>query len=417
MSSSSSSARKRKAIIIGGGIAGCAASILLQRIGIECEVFERDTEVRNEGAFVNIAENGLHCLDVIGIDVSKLNPLLTKSMTFCTHTLKPIYVMDMGTTYNIMRADLSKAMREHAINEGVKIQLGKRLVDVKLASTEVSVIFEDGTETKGDLLVGCDGIHSVVRKIVFPEAPVPLYSGIIGTGGIAHMPELESTHNDIKMVFGLENFFGYGVMDNHDVYWWNNFYMEKAPTKEELYRMDTEEWFQKAFQKHQNDAHPIPEIIKRSTTEFVRWPIYNLIDLQKWHKGIVCMIGDAAHAVAPHGGQGASMALEDAIVLAQCLRDYEDIELAFEKFQNARYERVTSIARQARRSGSSKTSSSWLGRVIRDFLLPIFLRMGAGLVKTMQEYRADPTFSLKKLAVENVDHIDISANNNNNIEK
>src|SRR5205085_9028258 len=122
---------------------------------------------------------------------------------------------------------------------------------------------------------------------------------------------------------------------------------------------------------HKNDPEPIADIIKSADT-IELYPVYDIPFLANWHNGRVCLIGDAAHATAPHIGQGASLALEDTIVLAQCIRDFATVETAFETFQSLRQARVQKIVREARKVGDSKTVPTKFQQFFRDLLLPFF---------------------------------------------
>ena len=109
--------------------------------------------------------------------------------------------------------------------------------------------------------------------------------------------------------------------------------------------------------------------------------------LPAWHRGAVCLIGDAAHAIGPHVGQGASLALEDAVVLAKCLRDILDPPVAFATFERLRRERVEPIVKQSRRTGQQKAPAGWIGRKVRDLVLPVFLRRGAEATAEVYRYQ------------------------------
>ena len=99
--------------------------------------------------------------------------------------------------------------------------------------------------------------------------------------------------------------------------------------------------------------------------------------------------GDAAHAIGPHVGQGASLALEDALVLAKCLRDIHDLPRAFSTFECLRRPRVEPIVKQSRRTGRQKASTGWIGRKIRDLVLPMFLKRGAHAANELYRYAVD----------------------------
>ena len=111
--------------------------------------------------------------------------------------------------------------------------------------------------------------------------------------------------------------------------------------------------------------------------------------MPRWHSGRLCLIGDAAHATTPSAGQGASLALEDAMVLAQCVRDIDVPEHAFAAFERARRRRVEAIVKQSRRTGSAKAVSGPIGEWIRDRVLPLFLRLGTKAQERHYAYRVN----------------------------
>jgi 2-polyprenyl-6-methoxyphenol hydroxylase-like FAD-dependent oxidoreductase len=155
-----------------------------------------------------------------------------------------------------------------------------------------------------------------------------------------------------------------------------------------LSAVGNQEWQQRLQSWHANDPAPIPEIIRSTKGIVGKWPVYDLPFLPTWHKGPVCLIGDAAHATSPHIGQGASLALEDAVVLARCLRDIPDLEWVFATYQGLRIERVETLVRQARRIGDRKIPGPVAGW-FRDLLLPLFLKAGANSMNWVYSYKVD----------------------------
>ena len=118
-------------------------------------------------------------------------------------------------------------------------------------------------------------------------------------------------------------------------------------------------------------------------------PAWHIVSLPAWHRGAVCLLGDAAHAIGPHVGQGAALALEDAFVLAKCLRDIPDVSRAFSAFEHMRRPRVEPVVKQSRRTGQQKAPTGWLGRRIRDLILPVFLRSSAQSANELYRYAID----------------------------
>jgi len=122
----------------------------------------------------------------------------------------------------------------------------------------------------------------------------------------------------------------------------------------------------------------IGRILRAAEGPFARLLTYDMPALPSWHSGPACLIGDAAHTTSPHGGQGASLAMEDAIEVARCLRDLPHAERAFEVFESLRKERVDKLVKEARRSGNQKAISNPIARWLRDLALPFFLQKGLG---------------------------------------
>jgi len=113
--------------------------------------------------------------------------------------------------------------------------------------------------------------------------------------------------------------------------------------------------------------------------------------LPSWHKGHVVLLGDAAHAVGPHAGQGASMAIEDALVLAACLKAERDCARAFWRYEALRCERIAQVVKITRANSSQKRSNGKLGLFIRDLLLPFLIPLGIRVGRKLLRFRVDLT--------------------------
>ena len=383
------SARAR-ALIVGGGIAGPVLSMFLQRAGLEPVVYEgRPAPDDGAGAFLNLAPNGLAVLDTLGIgDDVRDSGTPTTSIAFLNHRGKKLGE-NPEKTLLLERGRLNRALREAAIRRGVPIEFGRRLEDVEVSTEGVVARFEDGSEVEGDLLIGCDGIHSGTRRAVFPEAPGPRYTGVVDCGAFVDGSGIDVPPPDgvMRMTFGKKGFFGYQVARSGKIYWFQNFHQAAEPDRRELDAVPVERWRAKLLGMHEGDHHPIAEIIRATGGPMDRWPLYEMPRVPRWHDGPVCLIGDAAHATTPHVGQGASLAIEDAIVLARCLRDVPDAERAFAAYESLRRERVGKIVAFARRAGNRKSPTGSLGRAARDLVLPFFLRMGVKAIEPVYSYR------------------------------
>lgn len=381
----------RTALIAGCGIAGPTVAMFLQRAGFTPIIYESRSEPRdNAGFFLNLAPNGLDVLDTLGIEddvVAAGTP--TTSMVFQNHHGKQL-AENQESTILLKRGELTRVLREAAIDRGVSIEFGKRLIDVKTDSDRrVTAHFEDGSEAYGALLVGCDGIHSRTRRSIMPDAPEPAYLGVIDSGGFTDDASIPPSDGVFRMTFGTKAFFGYQVVPSGEVYWFENFHQSTAPNQGELDEIPDDEWRSKLLMKHHQDCSPIPEIIGATEERIGKWPNYEMPSLPTWYRGKACLIGDAAHAMSPAAGQGASMAMEDAIVLAKCLRDIPDVEDAFATFEEQRNDRVEKVARDAKRNSNRKAPTNAVTRKIRDLVLPFFLRMGVKSARETYSHQVD----------------------------
>jgi 2-polyprenyl-6-methoxyphenol hydroxylase-like FAD-dependent oxidoreductase len=268
-------------------------------------------------------------------------------------------------------------LRDEAVRRGVRIEQGKRFVSVRAEpsrSAGVTAFFEDGTEASADLLIGADGVHSRVRSTIDPNAPAPTYAGQLSVGGIADGAGLRFTPNTYQMIFGHRAFFGYVPAPTGEVYWFANAAEPEVPDRAEL--TDVATWKRRLSLLFAGDAGPALELIERTGRELAAYPIYDMPSVPAWHSGPIVLVGDAIHATSPSSGQGASLAMEDAVALAECLRDQSDTQRAFARYERLRRERVERVVRYSRRIGNTKVPGP-LGRGLRDFFMPLALRVFA----------------------------------------
>ena len=379
--------RAKRALIIGGGVAGPAAAIALQRAGVPATVFEASDGPRDEaGAFLNLAPNGLHVLESLGLGTA-IDDLgfVNDRLIFYNDAGRALAEVAVGGV-TAMRGALSRRLREAAVAQGVSVAFGKRLTAIARRGDGVAAAFEDGTEALGDLLIGADGIRSRVRTCAFPEGPSPAYTGVLNLGGVVRTG-LPATGRAMRMVFGRRGFVGYAVRPSGDTYWFSNLQEPADQLPREAAPVDSVRYRQRRREVHRDDPPAVRQIIDALDGPIGAYAIDDLPPLRCWHQDRVCLIGDAAHAIGPHVGQGASLALEDAFLLAKALRDVPEVPAAFAAFERIRRGRVEPIVKQSRRTGKQKAPSGWLGRAMRDLLLPVFLRHSARGAGEMYRYR------------------------------
>jgi FAD-dependent urate hydroxylase len=372
-----------KALIIGGGVAGPVAAMALQRADIEAVLYEAYQQPTEEvGSYLTVATNGIDALRAVGADT----PVLAAGFPTPTNVLWSGTGRRLGsvsnggrledgtTSHTIKRARLYRTLHQQAATRGVHIQGGKRLRDVE-ATPDGGVLarFNDGTRAAGEVLIGADGIHSTTRHLIDPVAPAPRYVGLVNFGGYTPKAAPDAEPGAWNMIFGRRAFFGYVVDPAGGTVWFAN--VPRPPvTKEERAAITTQQWQQQLLELFAGDRGPASDLVAAGILELAADNTYDLPRVPTWHKGPMVVIGDAAHAPSPTSGQGASMAAEDAVVLAKSLRDLPDIPQALAAYERLRRARVERIVAQGARSSSSKTPGP-VGRVLRDLLLPVVFKL------------------------------------------
>jgi 2-polyprenyl-6-methoxyphenol hydroxylase-like FAD-dependent oxidoreductase len=367
-----------KALIIGGGIAGTITAIALHEAGHEPVLFEAyDRGAEGVGAFLTLAINGLDALfplglkDVVkstGFDSPRMSIGLGNGTRLTEFTLGGA-LPDGTVTQTVLRSDLYVALRDEAARRGIRAEYGKRLIGASQTSKQVRADFSDGSHAEGDLLVGADGLRSRVRTIIDPDAPAPRYVPLLNTGGFAEGLTLPDEPGVLNMVFGKRVFFCHVVSPaDGRVWWFANPARKSEPTASELATLAGEKLRAELLHLVARDRTPAAEIIRATRDVYPAWPTYDFPTVPVWHRGRMVIIGDAAHATSPAAGQGASMAIEDAVTLGKCLRDVSGIEQALTTYESLRRERVEAVVAAGKRNGDSKVIGP-VGRVVRDFFI------------------------------------------------
>lgn len=375
------------ALVIGAGIAGPVAATALRRVGIDATVYEAyDRSAHGAGTFLNLATNGLDGLRTLGIHEGvEAAAFPTPRFVMWSGTGKKLGEVENGTplpdgtaSMTMNRADLYAAVHHATREHGVHTEHGKRLVDIDDPADgagEVVARFADDTEARGNVLVGADGLWSRTRALVDPEAPQPRYVGLVGTGGYATAGsvDIEPSPDTFHMVFGRRAFFGYTVRADGTVWWFANVPRTGEPTPAELAAVPAEERRRELLDLFAGDATPAATIIDGTEHLADFLPMHDMAPPTNWHRGRAALIGDAAHATSPSSGQGASLAIEDALELARCLRDRTDPEAAFTAYRRLRRERVDRVLAYAARINRDKAAGP-VARVFRDAMMPFFLK-------------------------------------------
>ncbi|MBF6065712.1 FAD-dependent monooxygenase [Nocardia terpenica] len=375
-----------KALIIGAGVAGPTLAMALQRVGIDSLVFERDEAGADQrGSWLNFQANGMDALAAIDAagPIEKLG-FPVDTIGFVNGRGRSLGRVPMAatrpdgrTSLMMPRAALYAALGAQARERGAQVRYGKELVDARSTADGVEARFGDGTTETGDLLIGCDGIHSPVRSLIDPDAPPPRYVPVLNVGGYLPGFPVDVPAKEFRMQFGTRCFFAWMPTPDGGTVWFANPPMPREPERGVLSGMSDTEWRLWLHELTAGDAGPAAAIIDAAPGPMVGWATYDMPVVRHWHNDRnMIVIGDAAHATAPSAGQGAAMALEDAVVLAQCLRDCHTVPNAFATFEDLRRERVERIVAHGARGAQAKAAGP-LARVVRDLLLPFVFRRAA----------------------------------------
>jgi 2-polyprenyl-6-methoxyphenol hydroxylase-like FAD-dependent oxidoreductase len=385
------------AAIIGAGAAGLTLAIRLSQSGHAVRVFEaRQRQALDEGAFLTLAPNGINALRALGLAerISALGiptagfEILNASGKRLAHIDERATQREVGAeSVTLRRSALLGGLLKEAERLGVEVEFEHALSELRrLENGGVVLSFANGASVRAPWVAGCDGVWSRTRRLAFPDAPQPVYTGLTGTGGFVDLPAVASTGGFMRMVFGEKAFFGYIKEGDGPVFWFDSFPLDE---EEALARPDAKALAALTRTLHAGDPRPIRDIAATIAEVPRCYPVFDMEHLPRWHDDRAVLLGDAAHAVSPHAGQGASMAIEDAVVLAACLSAQPTPAQAFAAYQELRRERVEHIVRISRRTGSQKQATGRIALFLRDLILPWVIPLGVRASRAVHRYRAD----------------------------
>jgi 2-polyprenyl-6-methoxyphenol hydroxylase-like FAD-dependent oxidoreductase len=390
--------RPRKALIIGAGIAGPVTAMFMKRAGIDAAVYEAWPYSTGIGGGLQIAPNGMHVLAELGLaDELIARGSVAESFDFYSQAGRKLGSINRNMkerfgqpALNLSRATLNESLVDKAWCSNVELHFEKRLVAIEdRADRPLVAHFADGSSAEGDFLVGADGVHSAARQHVIPDGPRPFDTGLIGFGGFVPFAVLANhpIGQRVETTFGQSGFFGYGLCSSDPddgVMWWSTQPSNGIPAGS--YRAMSQHDLRRHLRRFHAGWHdPIPAIID-AADNIVVTDTLDVETLPTWWRKRTLLIGDAAHATSPHAGQGASLALEDAMRLGQLMMDGQELGLTFQNFEQDRRPRAEKIVAIARRNGNGKRAFSPTGAWIRDHMLKLLLPVTSKGMEFMYAY-------------------------------
>jgi salicylate hydroxylase len=350
-----------KVAIAGGGIGGLVLALALRERGIGAYVYEQAPELREIGAAVALSANGTRELRRLGLAeqveaVSVVPSALVirrgiSGEVIADHPIgrEGAYEATFGAPYyGVHRVALLQALGDRLAGDG--LDLGHRCVGVEERRSGAELQFADGGSATVDVVVGADGVHSVIRPHVVGEVR-GRFSGTVGYRGLVPVEKMPSLPDPTPLQFWAgpgRHLLHYSIDGGATINflavvrvpeWTNEAWMEECPVSDAL----------DAFA----GWHPAVTEMVGATDVGARWALHDLAPLERWHTDRVVLMGDAAHAMVPHQGQGANQTIEDAIVLADCLADAHatgDLEAALRRYAKRRRKRTARVQRWSRRA-------------------------------------------------------------------
>lgn len=339
-----------RALIIGGGIGGMSAALALARHGVHCDVVElNDTPL---GAALTLYGRPLEALDELGVYTQLFDagrPYQTDLPAASLHdaagqliAAPPPRLNWPGAKegFSLYRPIFVSVLADHAQALNVDIRTGitaERIDDGKDDADPVTVTFTDGTQSHYDLIVGADGIGSHTRTTVFANSPTPTYAGQLSIRWMAPGPAIPAEGWYLSDAGRLWMYHMPGL---------DQIYVPANITMPVWHRPTAAEVF--AIFARLLDSFTAPAVVElrgrlTANSQLIARPFEYLLQPTPWYRGKTVLIGDAAHGTTAHLGTGAGMAVEDAVVLAECVSAANSLTDALDAFMTRRWSRIKSV--------------------------------------------------------------------------
>ncbi|MEM7007519.1 MAG: NAD(P)/FAD-dependent oxidoreductase [Thermodesulfobacteriota bacterium] len=360
-----------RVLVVGGGIAGLTLTALLQQRGFKPTLVERIPEYGAVGYVIVLWPSGSRILKGLGV----YRELLDVGLQFTTYNVSDkkgqmihsYSVKDVTEKYGPMlstyRPDLIEVIKKAVHPDSIR--MNTTVDKIEQTNDEVYVTFNDGSQDTFDVVIGCDGVRSKTRQLVFGDVPLT-YSGMTGWSFWVN-PNVAKI-KEIAEYWGTGKFFGiWPTKGRLSVF---------TSIRQDAQDIDPVETRIDRIHENFNDfGGLVPEILEGlEDPNQIFHGYYNDLRMKKWHKGRVVLVGDAAHAILPTAGGGVSMAMESAAVLADELSraDSKYIGQAFDIYMSRRRARVDKIQDQSRMMGKFAFADSRFISSARDFLMRFY---------------------------------------------
>ncbi len=354
--------------IIGAGIGGLTTAIALEQKGFKTRIFEQAETIKPIGSGIILANNAMQVYTKLGFNKiieEKGNPI--SSINITKPNLKPLSKANLTffeKKYNTKNSAIHRGTLQQILIDQLKtseIVLNHKLKDITKNKNAYQLNFENDKTYNASIIIGADGINSVVRSSIFPKNSIR-YANQICWRGVTTYNLPNTLKNELNEAWGKNERFGFVQISENKVYWYA--LKSFAKHKNELEHNNIKNYFTSYTEviKDLIDKTPVKTI---NTAE-----ITDLKPTSNWYKNKICLLGDAAHATTPNMGQGAGQAIEDALVIAECLSKYETSK-AFETFQKLRLPKAHKVVKTSWTIGKLAHQSNPVIIALRNSMLKL----------------------------------------------
>ena len=341
-----------KVVIIGAGMGGLATGIALRQVGYQVEIYDRVSELRPAGAGISLWSNGVKVLNRMGLGkaIAQIGGQMDR-MQYHSHTgelltdvsLDPLVQKVGQRPYPVARTDLqTMLLHEFGAN---KVRLNCKCVEIEQTETSVSARFADGRTATGDVLIGADGTHSIVRDRVLGHPTDRHYVGYVNWNGLVPISEDLAPATSWVIYVGEHKRASLMPVGDGRFYFFFDVPLPKGSVSTpDQYREELMSFFK-------GWADPVQRLIERlDPLKTNRVEIHDVEPLERFVRGRIALLGDAAHSTAPDLGQGGCQAIEDAEVLTRYLHSTTlGVEDALKRYESERLGRTADIVLRARK--------------------------------------------------------------------
>lgn len=354
--------------IVGAGIAGLTTALALKKAGLRSYISESSSSNAQSGAGIVLSINAMNVLEHLGVAgeienkgrvIKEIIIAAPDGKVLSKNDLHKISKQYGHNSVAIHRKELHNILSNKLPEQ--TILYNKKCIQIDMDNN--LCLFEDDSSTPFDVLIGCDGVNSNIRKSIGLDTPSRDASQICYRG-ITNLSHSDYDTGLFSETWGYGKRFGFANIGGNSIYWYATFRKDQysdIPSSQikTLLLKEFSDWWE-----------PIPDIIShQDNNKILRNDLYDKKPCKIWNKRNIVLLGDAIHPTTPNMGQGAGMAIESAAILANQLARYQELQAALRHYQALRYPRTKSVTQQSWHIGNMSNLHNKTACYIRNFIL------------------------------------------------